>query len=198
MKRPDLGAVAMALGFFLVFYAAYAGAAVLSDDLPHRYRLFFAWEPSIPLWPWTVLVYTSLNWMLIPLLLTFPTSRQLWPVVLTLSFELGVALCIFFLIPLEDGFNDPPLVGPMATALAWAKTAALRHNYFPSLHVTLAFTAASTVASRSSTSQSAGLYVWASLIALSTLTTHSHHLIDVVGGILLAWLGYHLVFRRRV
>lgn len=70
---------------------------------------------------------------------------------------------------------------------------ALRHNYLPSLHVALAFTGAATL-SREKPSMSAPLYLWASLIALSTLTTHEHHLADILAGMALAAGTYRWVY----
>jgi membrane-associated phospholipid phosphatase len=39
-------------------------------------------------------------------------------------------------------------------------------------------------------------FVWASLVALSTLYTKQHYVADVLGGIAVAWLGYALFLRR--
>lgn len=117
------------------------------------------------------------------MLFTFPTPGLLLPVLATLMVELLVAALVFYLWPLEDGFADPQVQGP----LGLARRLALRHNYFPSLHVALAFTGAATMGARWGRGPSLVLYVWASLIALSTLTTHQHHLIDVVGGFCWLW-----------
>jgi len=37
--------------------------------------------------------------------------------------------------------------------------------------------------------------VWASLVAISTLFTKQHYVLDVIGGMVLAWLAYHLLVR---
>lgn len=175
----------LAAAFFGFYYLVYGAAALLGDGFTTRHRWFFAWEAGLPLVPWTAWIYLSLNFMVVPMLLTFPTVRQLRPVIVTLGAELLLAAGIFCLVPLEDGFDDPPAQG----ALALAQTVALRHNYFPSLHVALAWTGAFTIGGPL-------MVVWAALISLSTLTVHQHHLIDVAGGFALAWAGYHFIYRR--
>jgi membrane-associated phospholipid phosphatase len=170
--------LAYAFTFFAIFLAVFAGAAALGDHYPARFHVGFGWEDGIPLWPWTAAIYLSLDLMGIPLLVRFPTVKAIRPVLLALTFELTVASACFLLFPVVDGFHDPPATG----LLAFARSMALQHNYFPSLHVALAFTAAGLL-------DGVWMFVWATLIALSTLTTHQHYLVDVFGGMALAWAG---------
>lgn len=183
--RPKPEAVFLAAGFFALYYAVYVAAALVADGFTERHRWYLAWEADIPLLPWTAWIYLSLNFMVIPMLWTFPTVERLKPVILTLAAELLLAAVIFCLVPLEDGFHDPPAQG----GLLLAQSVALRHNYFPSLHVALAWTGALTIGGPL-------MLVWASLITLSTLTVHQHHLVDLVGGFALALAGYHFIYRR--
>jgi membrane-associated phospholipid phosphatase len=177
--------VGLAAAFFAVYYLVYGAAALLADRFTERHQWFFNWETQLPLVPWTAWIYLSLNFMVIPMLLVFPTVKQLRPVIVTLAVELLLAAVSFCLVPLEGGFQDPPAQG----VLALAETVALRHNYFPSLHVALAWTGAFTIGGPL-------MVLWATLISLSTLTVHQHHLVDVAGGFALAWAGYRFVYRR--
>lgn len=183
--RPKPEAVFLAAGFFALYYAVYVLAALAADGFSVRHRWYFAWETGLPLVPWTAWIYLSLNFMVIPMLWAFPTVKELRPVILTLAAELLLAAALFCLVPLEDGFRDPPAEG----GLRLVQAVALRHNYFPSLHVALAWTAVLTIGGW-------GLALWAALITLSTLTTHQHHLVDIVGGVALALAGYHFIYRR--
>ena len=163
-----------------------------------RYHLYFDWETSIPLVPSAALVYLSISLMLIPLLKALPTPGQLWPVLITLNAQgLAAALC-FWLLPLEDGF-PPANPGDGWAVSVWrlANQMALRHNYFPSLHVSLSASAAM-VLSRCRGSIHWPMVLWAGAIAVSTLLIHQHHLIDVAGGLLLAYATVRGIYDRMV
>ena len=65
----------------------------------------------------------------------------------------------------------------------------VKYNCLPSLHVAQCFLAAFTC-SRVHRGVGAAAAVWASLVALSTLYTKQHYVLDVVTGIVLAGLAY--------
>jgi membrane-associated phospholipid phosphatase len=72
----------------------------------------------------------------------------------------------------------------------------LQYNLVPSLHVTLSIVCVAAFAARaSSTAGRAVLWLWGAAIALSTLLTHEHHVLDAVSGWLLAVLGVRCVYR---
>ncbi len=181
---------------FAVYWALYAASARLGDFASTRYHFYFEWERDIPLVPAAALVYLSISFMLIPLLLALPTARQLWPVAVTLVCQGLMASLCFWLLPLEDGFGPTPNVNGW-DGWIWrlSNQLALRHNYFPSLHVTLA-TSAALVLSRQRGRVDWPMVLWAGAIAVSTLFVHQHHLFDVVGGLLLAFAGVRLVYDR--
>jgi len=194
--KPTPTALALVATAFGVYWALYALSARMGDFASIRYHLFFQWERDIPLVPAAALVYLSITFMLIPLLRALPTARQLWPVAVTLVFQGLVACLCFWLMPLEDGFpTPPPATGWDGWVWQFSNVLALRHNYFPSLHVTLA-TSAVLVLSRQKKSVDWPMALWALAIAVSTLLVHQHHLADVVGGLLLAQAGVHLVYDR--
>lgn len=181
---------------FAAYWTLYAASARLGDFAATRYHFYFEWERNIPLVPAAALIYMSITLMLIPLLQALPTARQLWPVAVTLVAQGLVASLCFWLMPLEDGFGSVAEVGGW-DGWVWrlSNQLALRHNYFPSLHVTLA-TSAALVLSRQRGRIHWPMVVWAAAIAVSTLFVHQHHLADVLGGLLLALAGVHLVYDR--
>lgn len=195
-NRPEPAALGLVACAFAVYWLLYAASARLGDFAATRYHFYFEWERNIPLVPAAALVYLSITFMLIPLLLALPTARQLWPVAVTLVCQGLLASLCFWLLPLEDGFP------PAATVFGWdgwiwqlSNQLALRHNYFPSLHVTLA-TSAALVLSRQRGRIDWLMVLWAAAIAVSTLFVHQHHLADVLGGLLLALAGVHLIYDR--
>lgn len=195
-RWPEPAALGLAFLSFLLFGSVYAGSAYLGDSLPWRYRFYFEWETHIPLVPAAAFVYLSISFMLIPLLTHLPTARQLRPVVATLAAEQAVAALCFMLLPLEDGFPPPGTPQGLAGDV-WrlAGTLAMRHNYFPSLHVALSTTAA-LIVSRARGRLDIFMVAWALAIAISTVLIHQHHLADVAAGWLLAFLAVRLVYDR--
>ncbi|MBS2036358.1 phosphatase PAP2 family protein [bacterium] len=179
-----------------VYWSVYAASARLGDLAADRHRLYFGWERAIPLVPAAALVYLSIALMLVPLMRALPTATQLRPVAITLICQSLVAALCFWLLPLEDGY---PHLGPASGWDGWvwnlSNDLALRHNYFPSLHVTLAVSAA-LVLSRARGSTHWPMACWAAAISFSTLLVHQHHLIDIFGGLLLAQAGVRLIYDR--
>jgi membrane-associated phospholipid phosphatase len=179
-----------------IYWSVYAASARLGDLAAGRYRLFFDWERGIPLVPAAALVYLSISLMLIPLMRALPSERQLRPVAVTLICQSLVAALCFWVLPLEDGFPQP---GRASGWDGWvwnlSNDLALRHNYFPSLHVTLAVSAA-LVISRARGRTHWPMVWWAVAISVSTLLVHQHHLIDIAGGVVLAFAGVFFIYDR--
>jgi hypothetical protein len=67
----------------------------------------------------------------------------------------------------------------------FADTVNLEYNMVPSLHVAFAVSCA---LSYSRISWPWLWWSWAAAIALSTLLCHQHHLLDLVAGVVFAWL----------
>ncbi|MBU6351349.1 MAG: phosphatase PAP2 family protein [Chloroflexi bacterium] len=66
-------------------------------------------------------------------------------------------------------------------------------NNFPSMHVSYCLFSALVVATYADNEWGGVLLVWAGVVALSTLFTKQHHLLDVAAGALLATLAYWVV-----
>src|SRR5438876_10386247 len=65
------------------------------------------------------------------------------------------------------------------------------YNLFPSLHITLRTILASLYVRHTRGLVRLAVYVWFSLIGFSTVLTYQHHLMDIVGGFLLAAFGFY-------
>src|SRR6185295_3228886 len=82
---------------------------------------------------------------------------------------------------------------PLAAAVfGIADAINLERNYLPSLHVAFAFTAAAAFATRGGRAGAVLLFGWAIAVAASTLLTRQHFIVDVVAGIVLAFLCWRL------
>ena len=154
-----------------------------------------ALDHMLPLLPAWSLIYGSL--LLVPLLPAFVMHQ---PDLIRRTFLafLGIWLAAYVVFYFHPTVTSRPEVvegeGFVAAALRLIYDSDTRFNCFPSLHVAQCFLAASAchVVHRG-VGLAAGF--WATLVALSTLFTKQHYVLDVLGGIVLAGAGYGLFLR---
>jgi membrane-associated phospholipid phosphatase len=104
---------------------------------------------------------------------------------------------IFFLIiPFEPGFPTPDSasMGIWQAMYEFADSANLRFNCCPSLHVAWGVATLDIYSRAATRSRKALLWSWAAGLSLSTLFLHQHHVIDVVGGLMLAVWGSRVLY----
>ena len=151
-------------------------------------------DRQIPFLAWSVWIYHS-QFFFLALAVAFLKKRD------TISrtlYAMGLAsllsFVIFFLYPTTISRTAPLGTGLTAQAFELLYTIDSAANCLPSLHVALAWLAATGVFKER---RWPGLLfcVWAGLISASTLTTGQHYLIDVAAGVGLA-LVCHFVLRE--
>lgn len=190
----------LSLANTLWFLAVYGGTDLLTARRGFRVPVHFAAELSIPFVPWMTVFYMSLYglFFLAPFILR--TRREFAAIVSTMAVAIGVSGAAFLLFPAELAFapvQDGQL-GAWAGIYHIADDLNLTYNLLPSLHVAFAVICASVFSSRASGPVKIVLWLWASLIAASTVLIHQHHLLDVITGWLLAIVCVRTVFRRTV
>lgn len=179
----------------LWWLAVYVSADWLTGLRAERVRIHLDAELQIPFIPAMILVYRSIDLMfpLAPFVLrTRPEIRALTA---TLVVVTGIAGVGFLLLPAEAAY-PPQAPGDWAQLYTWNQRIVLTYNMAPSLHVALSIVTLSAYARRRGRVGKTLLTAWAAAIAVSTLLTHHHHLLDVFTGLLLGWGGYALVYRR--
>lgn len=97
-----------------------------------------------------------------------------------------VAGICFLLFPLRYAFPRPSTPGWLGAIFDGFRALDAPHNLCPSLHAALLLLLGLTYASNLRGITRAVVLTWFGLIALSPLLTHQHHVVDIVGGILLA------------
>lgn len=96
----------------------------------------------------------------------------------------------FVLMPLQYSYAKPEIENPVFNSLFWLLDGFDdRYNQSPSLHVAFAF-AFWTVFRELKTKWRPIAAVWLAFVALSTLTTYQHHLIDIFTGSMLAHIAF--------
>ncbi len=171
-----------------LFFGTYGFANWFTGQRDDVGSLVFAWERQIPLWPWTIIPYWSID-LLYGLAFLLPATRG---AVDRLGLRLLTAqvICItcFLLWPLRFTFDRPALDGLFGLMFDVLMGFDKPFNQAPSLHITLLVVLWACFAHSAAGVWRVVLHVWFSLISLSVLTTWQHHFIDVPTGMLAGFL----------
>lgn len=171
-----------------LFFASYSFANWLSAQRADVDTLVFAWESRIPLWPWTIVPYWSID-LLYGLSFLLPATRREMDRhgLRLLSVQL---LCIaaFLLWPLRFTFERPELDGLFGTLFDVLMGFDKPFNQAPSLHIALLVVLWLCFARYATGLWRVLLHAWFFLIGVSVLTTWQHHFVDVPTGVLAGWL----------
>ncbi|MDZ4287314.1 MAG: phosphatase PAP2/dual specificity phosphatase family protein [Prosthecobacter sp.] len=176
----------------LSFLVIYNGCNWITKLRPAVQTAAFGWETMIPVVPWMIVPYWSLDafFVVAPFLCRNKADLRLLARRLVLANVL-CGLC-FLIIPLELAWARPKVEGMFAGWFAAIQGMDAPHNLFPSLHIVLRTVLAVHYARHSRGVARFLSHVWFSLIGISTLLTWQHHLVDVLGGFLLAAVIFHI------
>ena len=182
----------------LWFILVYGGMDALTAHRSFRVRIYLPWELGIPLVPAMTAFYMSIY--LVFLLGPFIVRRrhEMRALVGTLAVVIFCAGIGFLLFPADLVFPTPTdaELGRWAGLFHVADKLNLTYNLLPSLHVALIVTCVKVYATHASDKGKFLLWLWAIMIAASTVLTHQHYVLDVVTGWLLALVCVKVVFRR--
>ena len=188
-------AIVLTLFFLLFFLFAYGGASFISGLIPWRFELPFTFEQSIPFIPATSLVYLSMIVMLMLSPFILRRSVEIIPLFCILVVETTICAVFFILFPVETIFPERVAKGVVGSIFDFADFLNMERNYFPSLHVCFAFTAALCYLDKTQIPGRLIFFIWALAISISTLLIHEHYIIDVLAGIVLSLLCWKIVGR---
>ena len=189
--------VTLAIVFAAWFGAIYATTDYVTTLRTARIRVYLDAELAIPFVPATVVLYMSIYplFWLGPFVLR--TRRELRALVKSMGLVTFIGGIGFLLIPAEVAFASPATVpAPWAGLYALADELNLQHNLVPSLHVALAILCVDVFACRGGIIVQLLLWSLGMAIALSTVLTHQHHMLDVVAGGSLAMIVARVVYPR--
>jgi membrane-associated phospholipid phosphatase len=149
----------------------------------------------MPFVPPFILAYLSMDLVFVPAPFILRSRRELEALALTLAAATAVAGVSFLLFPAELAYArcDP---GPWSAFFGFAREVALSYNLVPSLHVAMSCICLAAYATRCGATGRLLLTTWAAGIALSTLLTHQHHLLDVAAGLALAVTCKRFIYDR--
>jgi predicted protein tyrosine phosphatase/membrane-associated phospholipid phosphatase len=177
----------------VLFFVVYGGTSWITSRRSHVGTWYYAWEQFIPFVQWMVIPYMSID-------LFFAAAPFLCrdrPELRTLSRRIVVAILAagicFLVYPLQLGVTRPTASGWIGVVWNWFKGMDRPYNLLPSLHITLRTILADLYVRRTAGVLRLATHVWFSLIGVSTLLTWQHHVVDVIGGFMLATFCFYLI-----
>ena len=198
LDRPSYllsGATAIALSLlFVVIYGVAGWITSLRTDVG---TWAFSWEQNLPFVQWLIVPYMSLDLFFVaaPFLCTERTELLVFR--RRMSMAILIAGTMFLLMPLRFAFPRPQPTDWTSTLFHVLHGFDRPFNLFPSLHISILMILGGTYYRHTRGLVRLLVQGWFALIGVSTVLTHQHHVIDVVGGFALGILSYYLVPERR-
>jgi membrane-associated phospholipid phosphatase len=151
---------------------------------------------AIPFVAPAVVVYLSLFPMLWLAPFALPTRGELRTFARAIAWMIVVAGIGFLALPSEPAHSVARIDGPIGSVFRFADAINLRYNMLPSLHVAMAMGCAAFYSAHGRGRAKLFWWTWSAAIAVSTLLTHQHHVVDVVTGVALG-VGISTILGRR-
>jgi membrane-associated phospholipid phosphatase len=196
--RHLLYAWALSLANGIWFALVFGGCDLLTAHRSLRVPVHFAAELAIPFVPGMTVIYMSIYLLFLAGPFILRARREFRAVVLAQAVMIGAAGIGFLLVPAQLAFAPPREedLGVWAGIFHLADRLNLTYNLLPSLHVALTVACVTAFSGHAKGMGKTLLWIWAIGVALSTLLTHQHHLLDVLTGWALASICMKLVYDR--
>lgn len=178
----------------IVFVVVYGWCNKQAALAPVRYHLYTDWEISLPLIPWMIYPYISLNLLFLVCAFVLKENSSIKGFCVSLMVAAICAGVIFYLFPGQLGFARETVPG-YEHYFDFMFSIDHPHNLFPSLHIT--YSSLAIFAMREQTNSKSFhyfLYIWLAAITASVVLVHQHHLFDIVTGFILAMIVYKKVY----
>ena len=176
----------------LLFLVVYGSCNWITAQRTDVGTWYFAWERHIPFVPLMIVPYMSIDLFFVAAPFLCENGQELQTFARRIGFAIIVAGVCFLVLPLRFAFERPVATGWLGSIFDMFRNFDQPYNLFPSLHITLRTVLADLYARHSRGSVYVLLQVWFSLIGFSTVLTYQHHLIDILGGFVLAAICFYL------
>lgn len=179
-------ATAQSLLVTLWFCLVYGGGDWLTARHAVRVRVHFDFELGLPLVPAFTLAYMSIHLIFLAVPFVLRERGEIVRLARQQFLTIALAGVGFLLVPAQLAYAPPGDLGGWEKLFRFADWLNLDYNLVPSLHVALSVVCLEHFAGRAPPRGAWLLRGWGLLIALATLLTHQHHLLDAVAGYALA------------
>ena len=174
------------------FFLTYGFANQYASSLSNVPSIVFEWEHHIPLWPWTIVPYWSIDLFYGLSLLLCWNKFELRQHALRLFAAQLISISCFLIYPLKFSFERAELDGFFGLWFDVLMGFDKPFNQAPSLHIVLLVILWDFYRRHINPNYRWLVHVWSFLIGLSVLTTWQHHFIDIplglLAGALCLWL----------
>ena len=175
------------------FFLTYGAANWWTAQLPTVPSVYWEWERAIPLLPWLMLPYMSIEAFYAASLFLCKDKPELDTHARRLLLATVISVAGFLLFPLQFAFTRPEVAGFNGWLLDLLMGFDKPFNQLPSLHISLLMILWVKYAQKLTGFWKAALHLWFGLIALSVVGTWQHHVVDVLGGAVVGVLCLYLV-----
>ena len=170
------------------FFLTYGFANSYASSLNNVPSIMFNWEKYIPLWPWTIVPYWSIDLFYGLSLLLCWNKFELKQHALRLFTAQVISITCFLLFPLKFSMDRPELQGFFGIWFDILMGFDKPFNQAPSLHIVLLVILWDFYRRHSQGKLKYLVDFWSFLIGISVLTTWQHHFIDIPTGIVVGAL----------
>lgn len=185
-------AVASAL-LSLLFLVVYSGTNWLTSQRSDVGTWFYEWERLIPFVPLMVIPYMSIDLFFVVAPFLCRDRQELKTFSRRITLAILVAGLFFLAMPLKLVQERPEVDSWIWATFGWFFASDLPYNLCPSLHVGLRTILAEIYARHTRGLWNIASHTWFSLIGFSTVLTYQHHVVDVLGGFVLAAACFYLI-----
>jgi membrane-associated phospholipid phosphatase len=190
-------ALLVSAGLSILFLLVYGGCNWITARRGNVGSLYFEWERSFPFVPFFILPYMSIDLFFVAAPFLCRTERELSIFAKRVAAAIIAAGGCFLLFPLRFAFPRPHADGRLGAVFDWFRGMDAPYNLLPSLHAALMLLLIDVYIRNTRGVVRIAIVVWFGLIALSPVLTYQHHIVDIVGGFVLAGLCFWL-FRAPV
>jgi protein-tyrosine phosphatase len=192
--RSTVKAFAVSTGLSILFLIVYTGCNWITGRRGHVGSFYFQWERAIPFVPFMILPYMSIDLFFIAASFLCRTDEEIRIFSRRVVAAILIAGLCFLLFPLRFAFPRPHAGGWLGAIFDWFRGMDSPFNLLPSLHAAFLLLLVDLYVRRFRGVFLFAAVLWFFLISLSPLLTYQHHVIDIVGGFVLA--GYCFYFFR--
>ena len=194
MHVSRLKAFVVSAELSVLFLVVYSGCNWITGQRDQVGSCYFQWEHAIPFVPFMILPYMSIDLFFIGAPFLCRTQEELRMFSRRVIAAILIAGVCFLLFPLRFAFPRPHVSGLLGAIFDWFRGVDLPFNLFPSLHAALLLLLVDVYGRNLRGVLWLAVMSWFLLIAFSPLLTYQHHVIDIIGGFVLA--GYCFYFFR--
>lgn len=163
------------------FFITYGLCNLLAKQRDITASIAFSWEHNIPVIPWTVIPYWSIDLLYGLSFMLCRSASQVDRHALRLLTAQVISIGFFISLPLRFSFERPVVEGFFGPFFKVLTGMDEPYNQAPSLHISLLVIIWAQLCKLPGPWRW-GAHIWCGLIALSVLTTHQHHFFDLPSG----------------